>query len=123
MVSAADAYITYWQRQRYRWREWDQRFSQRARADLDRIVDLLVRQFGARRVILFGSLVKGRFGPGSDIDMAVEGISKGDFFAALAAANRLTPFRVDLKPLEDLEPHFLRRVLAGGECIYAADIG
>ncbi|WP_228020989.1 hypothetical protein [Microcystis sp. LEGE 08355] len=28
---------------------------------------------------------------------------------------------IDLKPIEDLEPHFLNRVLQTGECLYASD--
>jgi predicted nucleotidyltransferase len=97
--------------------------AQQTRADLQPIVDVLVRQFGAIRIILFGSLARGRFAPDSDIDLAVEGIAPEHYFAALAAINRLTRRWVDLKPLEDLDPHFRQRVLTTGECIYARDVG
>ena len=109
---------------------WKQRMTQRAaqnkklvnqaRSDVDTIVEMLVSQFGVRRVILFGSLVRGRFRETSDIDLAVEGLRKKDYFLAVAEANDLTRRWVDLKPFEDLEPHFRDRVLQTGECVYEA---
>lgn len=114
--------VVYWRRRRRERQIQNQRQARQARADLGRIVDALVRQFGARQIILFGSLVQGRFSAGSDIDLAVEGIPHGDYFAALAAANRLTRLWVDLKPLEDLDPHFRQRVLTTGEQVYARDV-
>lgn len=114
--------VVYWHRRRTQRQTQSQRLAQQARVDLGRIVDALVREFGAKRIILFGSLVRGRFAPGSDIDLAVEGIPHGDYFAALAAANRLTRLWVDLKPLEDLDPHFRQRVLTTGEQVYARGV-
>lgn len=59
----------------------------------------------------------------SDIDLAVAGIPPEHYFNALAAVNRLSDsFRIDLKPLEDLEPPFYQRVIQTGECLYGADI-
>lgn len=86
-----------------------------AKQDAQQIAMLLRERFGATRVILFGSLVKGNFAADSDIDLAVAGIAKADFFAALADANSLAHTWVDLKPLEDLSPHFRQRVLETGE--------
>lgn len=86
-----------------------------AKQDAQQIAVLLREHFGATRVILFGSLAKGNFAVDSDIDLAVAGIAKADFFAALAAANSLAHTWVDLKPLEDLQPHFRQRVLETGE--------
>jgi len=114
--------LDYWRWRQMKQQAQNQRLAERARADLERIVDVLVHEFGARQVIVFGSLVRGRFGPNSDVDLAIEGIRPADFFAALARANRLTPSWVDLKPLEDLEPRFRERVLATGEVLYAADV-
>ena len=78
---------------------------------------MLRREFAATRVVLFGSLAQGRFLPDSDIDLAVSGLPVADFFAALAQAGKLSEFPVDLKPLEDLDPHFKARILATGEDI------
>jgi len=75
------------------------------------------RDFGVTRVVLFGSLVSGRFLPDSDIDLAVEGLAAAAFFPALAQASRLSEFPLDLKPIDDLAPHFRMRVLLTGEDI------
>lgn len=100
----------------------NQLLAEKARSDVQKIVEILVNNFHAQQIILFGSLVKGKFSDRSDIDLAVAGIPKQEYFTAVAAANQITPFWVDLKPLEDLEPHFLHRVLTTGECIYEASI-
>ncbi len=43
----------------------------------------------------------------SDIDLLVEGIPPGDFFAATAKAADLGSFPVDIVPLESAMPEFL----------------
>ncbi len=100
----------------------DQR--ERARQVAQACADLLREQFGARRVILFGSLV----GPepwheGSDIDLAVEGIPSEQFFKAWGACDRLLPrdlgMVLDLVPLEDVSPRMRARIL--GEVDVPAD--
>ena len=117
-----DRYVEYWRRRRAGQQVYNQRLAKQARSDLECIVTALACEFSATRIILFGSLVQGRFARGSDLDLAVEGIPPGDFYAALALVNRLTALWVDLKPLEDLEPHFRRRVIATGELIYETDV-
>ena len=59
---------------------------------------LLKEQFGAIRVVLFGSLAHGAwFTPRSDIDLLVEGVSPQAFFRAEAAVEALASgFKVDL---------------------------
>ncbi len=94
-----------------------------ARQTLPQLTQLLIEQFYATQIILFGSLAKGTFHRDSDIDLAVAGISTENYFSALAALNRLSDsFQIDLKPLEDLDPHFYQRVMQTGECLYGADI-
>jgi len=113
-----DQYVAHWKRRRATRLAANRRLAAKARADLSRIIAALTSCYPIRRVILFGSLARGSFAPGSDIDLAVEGLPPGDFFTALAEANRLTRFWVDLKPLEELQPHFRERVLATGEIVY-----
>jgi len=115
-------YLAYWHSRIIKQQTHNQELIQQARTDVDRIVPLLVDEFGAIRIILFGSLVKGTFTSESDIDLAVEGIPRGHYFAAVAAVNHVTLRWVDLKPLEDLCPHFRQRILTTGEVIYARDI-
>ncbi|RME46017.1 MAG: nucleotidyltransferase domain-containing protein [Chloroflexi bacterium] len=75
---------------------------------------LLKERFGARRVILFGSLAgQGPWHGGSDIDLAVEGLEPADFFPAYSACRDLVPrgLELDLIPLEDAYPEMRARIL------------
>lgn len=63
---------------------------------------LLKSKYGVRRVLLVGSLARGDARPGSDIDLAVEGLGQADLFRAGAELEReARGFEVDLVPLED----------------------
>jgi predicted nucleotidyltransferase len=121
--SSLDRYVAHWKRRRAAQFAANQRLAAKARADLSRVIHALATHYPIQRMILFGSLARGGFAPGSDIDLAVEGLPPGDYFTALAEANRLTRFWVDLKPLEELQPHFRERVLATGECVYERTLG
>ena len=82
----------------------------RALVDAHRIARYLHRA-GACRVVGIGSAFepKRAFTPRSDIDLVVEGIDPGAFYAVSAQAANLTDFHLDLTPLEcATEP--LRRV-------------
>jgi predicted nucleotidyltransferase len=114
-----EKYLEYWRSRREKLHQRHQRLEREALLTVDKIKHTLINQFGARRIILFGSLAKGRFREGSDIDVAVEGIPVADFFQALAAVNSQTRAWVDLKPWEDLEDHFRERILTTGIIIYA----
>ena len=114
-------HVEYWRRRQAEHTALCEALARQARSDLRAVVELLVQRYGATRVILFGSLARGRFSPGSDIDLAVEGIEKARFFEALADVNSLSHAWVDLKPLEALDPYFRKRVMEAGECLYASD--
>ena len=92
----------------------------RARKDLAQAVEIL-RRYNAKRVFLFGSLCQpGRFYPGSDIDLAVEGIHAKLFNRAAADLMMSMDWPVDLKSLEDVNESFRSMILRKGEQIYAA---
>lgn len=116
----SESFVAYWKQQQALRRRENQRLARLARQDLQRIVQALRDDYGAQRIILFGSLVKDQFTAESDIDLAVAGLAPANFFTILAEVNRLSEFKVDLKPLEKLHPHFYRRVLAQGETLYEA---
>jgi len=118
MTDPLEPYLNYWRRRRELARRRQQRCLAMAWLDLEKITQVLVSQFGAQRVIVFGSLVLGRFREDSDIDVAVAGVPASDFFPALAAVQRLTAFPVDLKPWEDLEPYFQQKIIKTGEVLY-----
>jgi predicted nucleotidyltransferase len=107
-ASPFEPYLRAWEA---RWQEERQaavRAAEEARALAGRLAWLLVEKYGARRVVLVGSLARGEFGAGSDIDLAAEGIPDDSFFRAgadlEAAAGGL---HVDLVPLESATPAFL----------------
>ena len=59
---------------------------------------LLRQRYGAKRVVVFGSLARTKtFSAWSDIDLAAWGIASEEFFSAVAAVTGLSPdFRIDL---------------------------
>lgn len=116
----SDPFVIYWKQQQTLRRRQNRQLAEAARRDLGPIVQMLRDKYRVQRLILFGSLAKGRFTAESDLDLAVAGLAPADFFTAYAEINRLTRFPVDLKPLEKLHPHFYQRVLAQGEILYEA---
>jgi len=103
-----DAYVKAW-RARAREREALAKDEQtQALARANELATLLADQFGATKVILFGSRARGDARLGSDIDLAAEGIPPEVFFAAGAALERAAKgFSVDLVPLESATPYLL----------------
>jgi predicted nucleotidyltransferase len=90
-----------------------------ARKKARAIAELLARKYGARRVVLIGSLRDpARFDFHSDIDLCVEGIPADSFYrAAGEALVQAGAFDVDLIPGE----HASERTLVGiaeGDVLY-----
>ena len=87
---------------------------EQARKTAEACVRLLQERFGARRVILFGSLaVGGIWHERSDIDLAVEGVAPEEFLAAYSACRDVLPpgLEIDLIPLERAYPELRARIL------------
>lgn len=87
-------------------RQQAQRAHQRAWMLAQRAAVLLKERFGARRVVLFGSLARrDLFHHRSDIDLAVEGIRSQDFWQAWSALDTLgSEFEIDLVDIETASP-------------------
>jgi len=106
------------------WRQREERERQEAEAlrkealkEARKAVLELARDFRIRKAVLFGSvLAPGRFRKDSDIDIAVEGLSAGDFWKACGRMME-HDFEIDLKPLEDLKG-LIRERVDKGEVIY-----
>lgn len=96
------------------------RCADRLRSRLPAVVDVLVREFGVRRVILFGSLASGFVREDSDIDLAVEGLPGRSYFTALLRAEEVAGCRVDLVPLEEVSPSLRRLIDDRGEVLHGA---
>lgn len=80
---------------------------------------ILVREFHAKRIILFGSLIsENAIHPFSDIDLVVEGLEKN----YLKAGGRLIDAlgeHIDLKPFEMLDDNFKKQILKDGKVIFS----
>jgi predicted nucleotidyltransferase len=113
-----NAYLNYWKKQNQEQTQKRIKEKQKAWKNLRNITKVLIEEFKATKIIVFGSLLTDKFNQESDIDLAVAGIEKKDYFQAFATVNDLGERPIDLKPLEDLDPYFLQKVLQKGECIY-----
>jgi len=73
---------------------------------------LLRREFGASRVVVYGSLAhRASFTRWSDIDLAAWGIPPALFYRAVAAVTGLSAqFKIDLVSPEDVRPTIRRAI-------------
>ncbi|WP_459941498.1 nucleotidyltransferase family protein [Deferrisoma palaeochoriense] len=101
-------------------RERERRRAEEARAEAERIARAIVERCGAgiRRIVLFGSVAKGRpFTELSDIDLAVEADSPEAFFRAVATALR-SDFEVDVVDPADARPVLREAIERDGVVLY-----
>ncbi len=86
--------------------------------DARKMAGILVKEFGATRIIVFGSILdKEAFDEASDIDIAVEGLRKPAYFTALARLMMSSRFEIDLKPVEDVNGA-IKRSIEKGKVLY-----
>ena len=85
-----------------------------------RLVHLLkTKGFKLKRVYLFGSVTKDKpLAPWSDIDLAIEGLSKDKFLKLYAYLLQNSRFPIDVKPLEELKERLKERIKKEGEIVY-----
>jgi predicted nucleotidyltransferase len=118
-MSEFEPYLRAWRERWRRQREADEKAAVEAREIADRLADRLRDVYGVSRVVLVGSLARGDFRVGSDIDLAAEGVPDDRFFRAgadlEAAAGGL---HVDLVPLESADPAFLADLDREGIVLY-----
>lgn len=69
------------------------------RSDVNKAIDILTKE-GCKEIYLFGSLVNGDITDRSDIDLAVTGIRKEDFFEIFGELMMALEHPVDLINLE-----------------------
>ena len=82
------------------------------------VAEFLKMRYGARRVVVFGSLAqKTPFTPWSDIDLAVWGIAPEEYFSAAGAAMDMgldSGIKVDLIDPESCTPEFRAEIEKAG---------
>lgn len=69
------------------------------RQDIERAISIL-KTVGCREIYLFGSLVSDNFSDSSDVDLAVKGLKKRDYFKVLGKLMMALDHPVDLINLE-----------------------
>jgi predicted nucleotidyltransferase len=89
----------------------------RAISTAHKAAKLLKSEFGAKEVILFGSLAqRASFSLHSDIDLAVRGIAPEKFYAAVSAMMDFSPeFKIDLVEPEDCSPAMFKNIEKDGK--------
>lgn len=112
------SYVAGWKRRRAEEEAADRRYRAKAREAAQRAAQLLADRYGVRRVTLFGSLLDDRFGRGSDIDLAVEGLEPARFFRADAQLAQEIEVPVDLKLLSDCPELLRQRIAQEGKVLY-----
>lgn len=84
---------------------------QQARQIAKQAADILKEKFGAKQVVLFGSLAQDMFHQRSDIDLAVEGIDSKQFWQAWNTLDTLGPeFEIDLVAMETVSPKLRQQI-------------
>ena len=87
----------------------------REQAAVARAATLFI-ELGASQVFVFGSAVKGRLRPDSDVDMAVSGLPPRVYFSAVSQASDLIGRPVDLVDLDD-DSGLVRYLKGSGELV------
>jgi predicted nucleotidyltransferase len=86
--------------------------------DVKKAIAILIKK-GCKEIYLFGSLVHGDYSDSSDIDIAVTGIPKGDFFEIFGELMMSLDHRIDLINLEK-RTRFVDLLKSKGELVRVA---
>jgi len=85
--------------------------------ELQSVINIL-KERGAKRIVLFGSTAKGTAGRHSDIDLACEGIPPDQFFKALGELLSTTEESIDLVDIREAKGTLRSRIEREGELLY-----
>ena len=90
----------------------EQREMNRLLARARELAKMLKRQFGVRKVVIFGSLARmSWFTPGSDVDLAVEGLETREYWRAWKLAEDIIADRpVDFVQIESVSDSLKRAI-------------
>jgi len=90
-----------------------------AKAEAERLAEILATEFGVRRVYLFGSFAWGpEARPDSDLDLAVEGLHRGKRVLAHTRLSESSEYLVDLVSLNRIQGVLRERILTSGIVVY-----
>lgn len=89
------------------------------RKRIDAVSEILAEDFGASKIVLFGSFARAEASPGSDVDLLVSGIPTERIIQATVAAERIVgDANVDLVPVESARPAVRERADSEGVVLY-----
>lgn len=83
------------------------------RDDIKKATQIL-KENGAKEVYIFGSIANGKFNENSDIDIAVKGLEKKDFYKVASILMFELENEFDLIDLDDKENRFSQMILSVG---------
>ena len=81
--------------------------------DIKKSIQIL-KENGAKEVFIFGSIANGKFNEKSDIDIAVKGLEKKDFYRVASILMFELENQFDLIDLDDKENRFSQMLLSVG---------
>ena len=76
---------------------------------------MLRQEFGATRVVLFGSMLQPKIHADSDIDLAVWNLTKSDYFQAVGKLQGLSEFAIDLIEADNASDYIVEAIAQGME--------
>jgi len=78
-----------------------------------RAARFLAKKYKVKKVVLFGSLIRGIYRRDSDIDLAVAGLPKNLFLKVSVEVEELIKIPLDLKLIEEARGLFAKRIEEG----------
>jgi len=76
---------------------------------------MLRQEFGATRVVLFGSMLQPKIHADSDIDLAVWNLTKSDYFQAVGKLQGLSEFLIVLIEADNASDYMVEAIAQGME--------
>lgn len=84
--------------------------------DIKKAVKIL-KENGATEIFIFGSIVNGNFNENSDIDIAIKGIKREEFYRVASILMFEIEKEIDLVDLDDETDRFSQIILKNGNII------
>jgi len=78
----------------------------------------ILQDYGAQKIILYGSLARGNYRADSDIDICVEGLPDQHYFRAFAECLMGARRRISVLDLRNIRGYFRERILDEGKILY-----
>jgi predicted nucleotidyltransferase len=81
------------------------------------VIEQILLGYGAKKIILYGSLARNDYHSHSDIDICVDGLPTGNYFRALAECLMQTTRPTSILDFKDTYGYLRERILAEGKLI------